>query len=628
MCRRMFSSLVTGIATVLLVAMPAVVYAQSNDQRPRVLVVPLVNETGQSENDALADTTTDTIQLTIRLLDRYQVLSWDGSAAGPERASPSAAAEIAQRQGADSVLFGRVTRGDTGVFQFSLSVFDRAENRVTSTNETASPTLFGVFDAADELVANAVSAFSGQRVGFGRIRFQPEEQLSYRVFVDGSAVGDNVTSVERILIGDRQIEIAELVDGQERLIYTEAVEVQEGQAVRISFSVPDATPQEIARASEIVARVRRNLDAGLHIAHIREDVGALRSLAAIAPSAISDGPGTVELLERRTAIVADLERLTTMDFRAMADGAEEETIDDVRQVIERLENIYEPWVEAASTGDPTLLNDARRNARVALELMILEREAVQAEENAELILRLNRMIRRSHFYFARENLFDETLSSWESTTRTQQFLGEYDRAVERRRPFWHWLAGTVGVAGLGAAGYIQFGGLYDDALSARDDALVTYDNAGTTQAAIDARGELETAQDELDLMAIGSIVGAGVGVFLPVAILGRINSVRRPGRVWQDYNEEPFRTQRRAVAIDYRARSWQQDTSAALLILGDSEAVSGPGIEPGATTPVFLSTPPGESILVTHETAGSDQPSEYAVDIPTGLTVLYLGAVE
>lgn len=619
------SSLVIGIATVLLVTIPLASFGQVRDQRPRVLVVPFVNETGQPANDALADTTTNTIQLTIRLLNRYQLLTWDGSPEmaldGPERATAAVASDIARRQGADSVLFGRVTRGDDGIFQFTLSVFDRGENRVTSTDETESSTLFGVFDAADELVANAVSAFSGQRVGFGTLRLQPREDLSYRVFVDGTAVGDNVTAVERILIGDRHVEIAELVAGQERLIYSDTVGVQEGEAVQISFAAPEATPAEIAHAAELVSRLQRNLDAGLNIARIRADVAALQSLGDLAPSAIPGGNTTIELLKTRTEIVADLERLATTDFRAMALEAEEEPV-------EQLEKMYAPWVNAAQNGDAALVADARRNAKVAIELMTLERDAIQTREDVTLIHRLNHMIRRSHYYFKREELFDATLLLWESTQRTQQFLGEYERAVKRRRPFWHWLAGTVGVAGLGVASYIQFGGVYGDALAERDDALNAYEAATSAEVAIDARREVETAQDEVDLLSISAIAGAGAGVLLPVAILSRINSARRPGRVWRTYDEEPFRAQRRAVAIDYHSRGRQEDEAAALLILGDREAVSGTGIEPGATTPVYLSAPPGELLVVAHETAGPGRPAEYEIDVTAGLTVLYLGSVE
>lgn len=620
--------MVIAVATVLVATIPLAVRAQTGDQLPRVLVVPFVNETGQSANDALADTTTGTIELTIRLLNRYQLLTWDGVPDGPDRATAAAAADIAERQGADSVLFGRVTQGGSGAYQFSLSVFDRAANQVTSTEETESRTLFGVFNAADELVANAVSAFSGQRVGFGSIRLQPREQLTYRVFVDGTAVGDDVTFIERILIGDRRVEIVELVDGRERLIYTDLLSVEEGQAVQISFSAPDATPEEISRAAELVARVRRNLDAGLNVATVREDMAALQSLARVAPSAIPDGADTVRLLQTRIDIVSDLERLAATDFRAIASEVAEETLSDVNNPIERLERIYQPWVDAARTGDPAVVADARRNARVAIELLTLEREAVRTQEEAELILRLNRMIRRSHLYFAREDLFDEPVSSGDGTSRTELFLGEYDRAVERRRPLWHWLAGTVGAAGLGAAGYVQFGGILDDALADRDAALDAYNAASSPAQAIEARDAVETAQDTLDVLSISAIAGAGVGILLPVAILSRINSSRRPGRIWQTYDEEPFRVRRRAAAIDYRRRTWEDGASAALLILGDDEAVSGAGIEPGATTPVFLSAAPGASILVTHETAGPERPLEYQVDLSNGLTVLYVGSVE
>lgn len=47
---------------------------------PRVLVVPMVNATGQPQNETVAQTTTDTIELAIRLLQRYELIPWDDSA--------------------------------------------------------------------------------------------------------------------------------------------------------------------------------------------------------------------------------------------------------------------------------------------------------------------------------------------------------------------------------------------------------------------------------------------------------------------------------------------------------------------------------------------------------------------
>lgn len=608
-----------------LVLLPLTLLAQETGGLPRVVVLPVVNNTGESRNDALAQTTTDTVALTIRLLEGYELVPFDGFE-GEELSAPPVerAALVAERVSVESVLFGDVSRGEEGEFVFELDVYDRRTREVTGRTESVAESLFDVFDAADRLVAEAVGAFSGVRIGFGSLRFVPEGEFDYRVYLDGNVVGDNVATIERILIGERALRVTQLIQGVERRIYQEEFTVEEGESRVVSLVVPEATPEEEARAAELIARIRGILDRGVNLAPADPLLGELEELLTLVPAAVAEPEATLTHLRRRRELLSPIERLPGVNFGAAAAESTEAGIELVERVTEPVAAAFESAVEAGVSEErlEELRWDAARSGRAVSGLIVLARAGTPQEE-AELVTRYNEMLEANHRLLRLSEITTVPDPYNRITQRAGAYIDQYDRAVERRRPWWHWAAGVVGAAGAGAAAYMQFVEI-PGSESNRDSAFEEYEAARSVEAASAARDEVESEQQSLDFAYLTRNVGLGVSALLPVAVLARTVSSGRPRRAWREYEESGFRSSLRAAALDYRERRWEEGESA-LLILGDGEAVSGTGLQGTETTPVYLPVEPGQELSFTRETSGLDEAEVYRFAATPGLTILQLG---
>ncbi len=595
-------------------------------ERPRVMVVPFVNATGQGQNDALADTTTDTIRLTINLLGTYDLVNVPDLTPEQE-ALPLAdlAAELSEQLTVEDVVFGRVTRDENGTFVFSLSVWNRREQRVSTTTEKESDSLFGVFDAADELVAEAVSAFSGVRIGFASIRFTAPTGQQYRVYLDNSLVGDNVSMIDRVLIGDRTIRVAQVLGNRERNILTETMTLKEGDSRTIAIVVPEVTPEEIARAEELVGRIEARLDLGVGLGTVSGDLEDLADLLDVAPGAV-DESGTLAYLERRWEIVQLIPRAAQTDFAAVAADSTGDSLEVARRFAFPIRGILDEADDERETGrlsprTQRLEEDALRSAAVFYDLIILRRAAIDRDE-IDLLTNLNNMITFMNGQLAQGRSFERPYG--DATPTSLRFDRRYDRAMRRRRPFWHYIAGTAGTAGI-------LGGLFlqtVDIPARRDNIALAqedYNNATSVADATSLRTDLENQNTQLMLVQAAGGAAFATGVLLPIAIISRIRSLSRPGRLWRDYQDTPHRVSVEATALDVRDRTWEEDTPA-LLVLGEDERISIIGGEESIELPVYIEFGEGQSAIeVRHDSSPLGGRPTYAVPREDGLNVLYLG---
>ncbi|MEX2443760.1 MAG: hypothetical protein WD492_09160 [Alkalispirochaeta sp.] len=616
-------------ALCLLVALSMTpVGAQDAGGLPRVVVLPLVNGTGESRNAVVAQTTTDTVSLTIRLLEGYALVPFDGFRGREVDAPPSqGAALVAERLSAESVLFGAVTRGEQGEFIFELDVYDRRLQSVTAETRSVATSLFGVFDAADRLVAEAVGAFSGVRIGFGSVRLNRDAEFDYRVYLDGNIVGENVSALDRILIGERRVRVTQLTAGMERTIYEERFFLDEGESKVISLTIPKATPAELARAAELRAEISQALDAGVDLSPVEPALGELQELLTVAPGALTEPEETLSHLRRRHAIVSAVQGLESVNFRAAAEESAEVRNGGVGEIVRPVLEAYESAVAAAVAGPllEELRADARRSSAAVSGLLALERAGTGRDE-AVLVTRFTEMIGATHRLLRAADIAEGSPPYNQVTGRSEAFMSEYDRAVQRQRPWWHWAAGIVGAAGTGTAAWMQFSEI-PASEGNRNSALEDYEAAQSVEEASEARGEVESEQQALEFGYLARNVGLGVSALLPIALVARTISAGRPRRAWQDYEESAFRRSMRAASLDYRERRWEEGESA-VLILGDEEAVSGTGIEGTQTTPVYLQVEPGEELRFSRETGGITSVEEYHFHASDGLTLLQVGGRE
>ena len=598
------------LALMLVVAWPGIVTAQIEVDRPRVGVVPFDNATGQSRNDAIAQTTSDTVLLTLRLVDAYELLEIDDQAITSElllnlesRGLDARADEL----DVDNLMYGAVTQLDDGSLQFELRVFDRAEAEVTVEVTEVAESLFDVFDAADLLVAEAVGGFSGQRIGFGSLQIQPANDGDFRLYIDGSLLGENVTNLDRVLIGDRSITITETRGEREIPLYQEQFFLEEGERKLVEFEFPVVTEEERAREAELNRVVTDNVGLAINLSEVRSAIDELSALYERLPGQFGTAPSVLPLYEARLDMAQDIDRIVATDYREIAalDGTER------RQAII---DLVQPWAEVyldfsrrdelewARAELERLRDDVRRNVSIMSDLLELNRVALVDEvltsESPDLppTTAMNRL-RAMKIAYRGEVTFNGRpivpLYDQRGGVVMNESVENYQDADARRRPFWHWLAWIGGAASAGTSAYIQFAGLLPDAEEGVNSALAAYNDASSVEAATSARAELDSALLNLNILEAASLGGYALGGLLVSAgTIGRATSVGRPERIWNDYLDDPYIEERRQVARVVRERLWEQGETGVLVLGDDVEFRSSLGRD-DVTTPHYISTRPG-----------------------------------
>lgn len=618
-----------AVAVLIALAASTSIAAQDTDDAaaaedlPRVLVIPFENATGQAQNDAVANATTDTIRLTVNLLDAYRLVEMpDLTEEQQQLGLTELAATLAEQLATESVLYGEVTRDDAGTFLFTLSVWDRRQQAVRTTTETESTSLFGVFDAADELVAEAVSAFAGVRIGFGSINFTAPAEDRYRVYLDGSVVGDNVRSIDRVLIGERTVRITQVIGDREREIYTETFTIEEGDRETVLVQIPEATPEEIARARDLVEGIEERMDLGAGLGPVAGDLRELERLLEIAPGALPDPRGTLSHLQERWTMVGMIPEIAATDFGAIAAASGEQSRETARGFVEPIRDLLERLEDEPNTPENRRLrDDALRNAAILYDVIVLRRAAVDRDE-VDIIRNLNLMIANVNGRIARVHDYDRPYA--DATVESLRFYRRYERAIRRRRPFWHWVAGTLGAAGIAGGTYLQLieiPGLRDAVAAAQAD----YDAATSVAAATAARSDMEARNTQLVLMQGASGIAYATGLLLPIALVSRVRSLSRPGRLWRRFEESPDRLAIQAVALDVRDRPWEEGPPG-VLILGENEQAT--LLDSGETVelPVYVPFPEGlDRLTVQHDSSALSGRPQFEVPRQDGLSLLYLG---
>ncbi|HKK47449.1 MAG TPA: hypothetical protein VJ932_00030, partial [Alkalispirochaeta sp.] len=351
----------------------------------------------------------------------------------------------------------------------------------------------------------------------------------------------------------------------------------------------------------------------------------LETIVSVAPTALVGGEGTLAHLQERYELVGMIPEMAATDFSIPAAQSNEASRDAVRVFIDPLsETIYE--ILDSERTDPEaeqLLFDARRSGAVLYNLLVLRRAALDRDE-FEQIQRINVMLSLTNARLVRRGRIEAPYN--EVTNDTRQFTRRYDRAVRRRRPFWHWVAGTLGTAGFLGGSYLQLVAMPQQR-DTIDEELETYNAATTVEDATEARSNAEQAETLLGVYEIASYAGLASGVLVPLALYSRVRSLTRPGRIWRDYEDSPFRTSVQAAAIDYAERRWEAGEPA-LLVVGEDERVTIGSTNETRETPVYVPFDSQREVTVTHDTAMMGGRDTYEVSRADGLTILYLGAPE
>lgn len=222
---------------VLLLAIAATVPAKAQSLRPRVGIATF--ETAADPRvEAAADSISSTIDLTLRLLDRYEV-SRIGEFAFQGGVRPNQAG----LRNLDFIVFGSV-EDSAGRILLDLSVYSRAENAITSQHEDAVSSVFDLFDAADQAAISLLESFSGELIRFASLRLQNTGSPgTYTVFVDNVPLGEDLSEA-RVLVGSRSVRIQQERMLEEYIVYEGIHAFQDAGTTTVEFRIPLATAQE------------------------------------------------------------------------------------------------------------------------------------------------------------------------------------------------------------------------------------------------------------------------------------------------------------------------------------------------------------------------------------------------
>ena len=305
-----------ALAMALFTAWPAA--AQETAPRTRVAVLPVSTAGLDSSYALVAKVAGDTAFLTLQLLGQYDVTRWD--AATLAGADPYA---LAEERRMDDLMLGAASLDERGRFTIEMSVWSRAEGRVTHSEQRTAESVFGIFDAAEQLIAALVGAFSGSHIGFGSLLVGANPPgLPFTVMVDGTPVGEGVERVDGVLNGIRRIEIVQDRLLGRRIIASATVAIVEEDEAEFSFEIPYLTEEESAHLSRLEEAVDRDWHDPAAASAVRETLDQAIALFMAATCRGDYGPETRRFINRRTAFELLVERRALASLaRDAGDGA-------------------------------------------------------------------------------------------------------------------------------------------------------------------------------------------------------------------------------------------------------------------------------------------------------------------
>ncbi len=259
---------------ILLVGLSSPAFCQ--ESKAHVAVVLFSNQTNSSSYDAACKAATNTLSLTLNQLGRYSVQAADTVGNGED-----ALRAMAAEQNFDFIMFGKLSKENSGGIDCSLSVFDRAKGKTTLSQTKKAAGVLDIFDVTDDLVVAVLESMTGSHIGFGSLTLTNKgEKGSYTVLVDGSSVGSNLESLDKVLSGQRTVTIVQKRMLGNREIAKSSVRIKEGETVELSFAVPYLMDDEKQKVESLKASIGAGWNDTTHIADVDAKITEYASLFA------------------------------------------------------------------------------------------------------------------------------------------------------------------------------------------------------------------------------------------------------------------------------------------------------------------------------------------------------------
>jgi hypothetical protein len=259
----------------------------------------------------------DTAYQTLTSLGLYETERW--TEADLAQAPDPYALAIERRM--DDLVFGRAYLDAAGLFALEMSVWSREEERIVLTESRTARSVLDIFKIADEIVASLMEAFSGAHIGFGTIELQPSgEPGSFAVYIDGVHVGDDLTEVQRVLNGERKVEIRQQRLLGQRTIAAAAIMVIEDDWTDFVFELPRFIAEEAAHIDGMLAAARRGWHQPDQAQTVAAALAALARLYTASASGIDYSPeqATLRVLESEFAVLVERRSVAALAADAAA----------------------------------------------------------------------------------------------------------------------------------------------------------------------------------------------------------------------------------------------------------------------------------------------------------------------
>jgi hypothetical protein len=223
---------IQGLALVLLTGMCAIssLYAQADAARTRIA---LYQPVAQKEDAALVgalSTVADSVELGLSVLQHYEVVRLP--AADPAIDLDRVRADC-RRNRIDQAILGRGEATTAGGYGFSLEVYDRKRDKITTVQNGSSKSVLGIFDVIDTMVASLLDTLSGTHLAFGSLAVQSDPSGA-AITVNGKDVGQAPVSLRVLPVGT--VVLSGRMPGHDSANIT--VSISDGETANASLALP------------------------------------------------------------------------------------------------------------------------------------------------------------------------------------------------------------------------------------------------------------------------------------------------------------------------------------------------------------------------------------------------------
>lgn len=221
----------------------------AEESNPRILIVPLENQSGVENYNSICTTVDDIVSVSMKLLGQYEVV--EAGSAAESGVLYENMKSYAEENSLDNIMYGSLKLDDSGKIIMKISLFETSSDKIVLSREEKADNFFEIFDVSDRLIAQVLGFFRDGQIGFGSLQFiNSGEPGDYRVYINYSYIGENLTEIPKSLTGSYHIVIKQNRFNQEKTVYRSDFLLEENENLKIDFKVPYLLPDEVKYMQE------------------------------------------------------------------------------------------------------------------------------------------------------------------------------------------------------------------------------------------------------------------------------------------------------------------------------------------------------------------------------------------